>query len=54
MYILRIIFTRFTDGHGKRSINRASGFNGEAVLSLAVRCNKVESSCKVLCVLEAA
>ena len=41
------IFTHFTEGHGKRSINRTSGFNGEVVLSLAVRCNKVESSCKV-------
>ena len=41
------IFTRFTEGHGKRSINKTSGFNGEAVLSLAVRCNNVESSCKV-------
>ena len=40
-------FPRFTEGHGKRSINRTSGFNGEAVLSLAVRCNKVASSCKV-------
>ena len=41
------IFTRFTEGHGKHSINRTSGFNGDAVLSPAVRCNKVESSCKV-------
>ena len=41
------IFTRFTEGHGMRSINRTSCFDGEAVLSLAVRCNKVESSCKV-------
>ena len=48
IYIFRIyIFTSFTKGYGKRSINRTSGFNGEAVLSLAVRCNKVESSCKV-------
>ena len=41
------LFTRFTQGHGKCSINRTSGFIGEAVLSLAGRCNKVESSCKV-------
>ena len=46
-FVLYIYFTRFTEGHGKRSINRTSCFNGEAVLSLAVRCNKVESSCKI-------
>ena len=46
-FVLYIFFTRFTEGHGKHSINRTSGFNGEAVLSLAVRCNKVASSCKV-------
>ena len=41
------IYIYLQEGHGKRSINRASGFNGEAVLSLAVRYNKDESSCKV-------
>ena len=47
-YVLYIcMFTRFTEGHGKRSISRTSGFNWDAVLSLAVRCNKVENSCKV-------
>ena len=46
-FVLYIFFYTFTEGHGKRSINRTSGFNGEAVLSLAVRSNKVESSCKV-------
>ena len=45
IYIFLHVLRRDT---GKRSINyRTSGFNGEAVLSLAVRCNKVESSCKV-------
>ena len=46
-YNFSVIYIFYKLDRGNRSINRTCGFNGQAVLSLAVRCNKDESSCKV-------
>ena len=47
LFVLYIYFYTFYGGTREAFINRTSGFNGEAVLSLALHCNKVESSYKV-------